>query len=174
MPPPNTPASESEAPPNAVNINSLSAQQLRALQTRLSTELEHLTSSHAKLRAAQSRFRDCVRSINDGVVGSEKKGTQGRDEILVPLTTSLYVKGRLVDREKVLVDVGTGYYVEKTAAKAIEFYEQKVKELETNLTELEKLVQTKSGQQRLFEDALRQKLMSEGAGSSSTAAAGGG
>jgi prefoldin alpha subunit len=54
-----------------------------------------------------------VRSINDGVVGSEKKGTQGRDEILVPLTTSLYVKGRLVDREKVLVDVGTGYYVEK-------------------------------------------------------------
>ncbi|KAJ0424732.1 Prefoldin [Aspergillus carlsbadensis] len=174
MPPPNTPASDSEAPPNAVNINSLSAPQLRALQTRLSTELEHLTSSHAKLRAAQSRFRDCVRSINDGVVGSEKKGTQGRDEILVPLTTSLYVKGRLVDREKVLVDVGTGYFVEKTAPKAVEFYEQKVKELETNLTELEKLVQTKSGQQRLFEDALRQKLMSEGAGSSSTAAAGGG
>ncbi|CEN62325.1 Prefoldin [Aspergillus pseudodeflectus] len=174
MPPPNTPAPESDTPPNAVNINSLSAPQLRALQTRLSTELEHLTSSHAKLRAAQSRFRDCVRSINDGVVGSEKRGTQGRDEILVPLTTSLYVKGRLVDREKVLVDVGTGYFVEKTAAKAIEFYEQKVKELETNLTELEKLVQTKSGQQRLFEDALRQKLMSEGAGSSATAAAGGG
>ncbi|KAL3458816.1 Prefoldin [Aspergillus heterothallicus] len=174
MPPPNTPASESDAPPGAVNINSLSAQQLRALQTRLSSELEHLTSSHAKLRAAQSRFRDCVRSINEGVVGSEKKGTQGRDEILVPLTTSLYVKGRLVDREKVLVDVGTGYYVEKTAAKAIEFYEQKVKELETSLGELEKLVQTKSGQQRLFEDALRQKLMSEGAGPSSAATAGGG
>ncbi|KAL2832715.1 Prefoldin [Aspergillus pseudoustus] len=174
MPPPNTPASDSDTPPGAVNINSLSAPQLRALQTRLSSELEHLTSSHAKLRAAQSRFRDCVRSINEGVVGSEKKGTQGRDEILVPLTTSLYVKGRLVDREKVLVDVGTGYYVEKTAAKAIEFYEQKVKELEVNLTELEKLVQTKSGQQKLFEDALRQKLMSEGAGSSSAAAAGGG
>ncbi|KAL2808760.1 hypothetical protein BJX63DRAFT_18712 [Aspergillus granulosus] len=115
MPPPNTPASDSDTPPGSVNINSLSAQQLRALQTRLSSELEHLTSSHAKLRAAQSRFRDCVRSINEGVVGSEKKGTQGRDEILVPLTTSLYVKGRLVDREKVLVDVGTGYYVEKVS-----------------------------------------------------------
>ncbi|KAL4997168.1 Prefoldin [Aspergillus recurvatus] len=173
MPPPNTPASDSDAPPGAVNISSLSTPQLRALQTRLSTELEHLTSSHAKLRAAQSRFRDCVRSINDGVVGSEKKGTEGKDEILVPLTSSLYVKGRLTDREKVLVDVGTGYYVEKTTAKAIEFYEQKVKELETNLTELEKLVQTKSSQQRLFEDALRQKLMSEGAASSAQAAAAG-
>ncbi|KAL2872029.1 prefoldin subunit 5 [Aspergillus lucknowensis] len=174
MPPPNTPASDSDTPPNAVNISSLSVPQLRALQTRVSSELEHLTSSHAKLRAAQSRFRDCVRSINDGIVGSEKKGTQGRDEILVPLTSSLYVKGRLVDREKVLVDVGTGYYVEKTTAKAVEFYEQKVKELETNLTELEKLVQTKSSQQKLFEDALRQKLMSEGAASSSTTAAAGG
>ncbi|KAL3431399.1 Prefoldin [Aspergillus tetrazonus] len=173
MAPQNTPASDSDAPPGAVNISSLSTPQLRALQTRLSTELEHLTSSHAKLRAAQSRFRDCVRSINEGVIGSAKKGTEGKDEILVPLTSSLYVKGRLTDREKVLVDVGTGYYVEKTAAKAIEFYEQKVKELETNLTELEKLVQTKSSQQRLFEDALRQKLMSEGAASSAQAAAAG-
>ncbi|OJI97465.1 hypothetical protein ASPVEDRAFT_36878 [Aspergillus versicolor CBS 583.65] len=173
MPPPNTPASEGDAPPGAVNINSLSSQQLRALQTRLSTELEHLTSSHAKLRAAQSRFRDCVRSINDGVIGSAKKGTQGKDEILVPLTSSLYVKGRLTDREHVLVDVGTGYYVEKTPAKAIEFYDQKVKELDTNLTELEKVVQTKSSQQRVFEEALRQKLMSEGAASSGQAAAAG-
>ncbi|KKK26073.1 prefoldin subunit 5 [Aspergillus ochraceoroseus] len=159
-PPPNTPASD-DAPPNAVNINSLSVPQLRALQTRLSSELEHLTSSHAKLRAAQSRFRDCVRSINEGVVGSEKKGTAGKEDILVPLTSSLYVRGKLADRETVLVDVGTGYFVEK------------VKELEANLTDLEKLVQTKSSQQRLFEDALRQKLMSEGAASSTPAAAGG-
>jgi prefoldin alpha subunit len=54
-----------------------------------------------------------VRSINDGVAGSEKKGTAGKDDILVPLTSSLYVRGKLADREKVLVDVGTGFYVEK-------------------------------------------------------------
>lgn len=96
-----------------VNLASLSVPQLRALQTRLTSELEHLTTSHTKLRAAQAKFRDCVRSINDGVTGNAKKGTDGRDEILVPLTSSLYVKGRLTDREKVLVDVGTGFYVEK-------------------------------------------------------------
>ncbi|KAA8652046.1 hypothetical protein EYZ11_004175 [Aspergillus tanneri] len=172
MPPPNTPTSD--PPPGSVNINSLSAPQLRALQTRLSSELEHLTSSHAKLRAAQSKFRDCVRSINEGVLGSEKKGTDGKDGILVPLTSSLYVKGKLTDREKVLVDVGTGFYVEKTAQKAIEFYDEKIKTLEANLLELEKIVQTKSSQQRLFEDALRQKLLSERSSSSGTAAAAGG
>lgn len=100
---------------NAVNINSLPIPHLRTLQSRLTTELEHLTSSHAKLRAAQTKFRDCIRSINEGVVGSRGKGAQdGKgNEILVPLTSSLYVKGQLVDREKVLVDVGTGFYVEK-------------------------------------------------------------
>lgn len=34
-------------------------------------------------------------------------------EILVPLTTSLYVPGKLATREKVIVDIGTGFYVEK-------------------------------------------------------------
>lgn len=90
--------------------------QLRALQTRLTSELEHLTSSHTKLRAAQTKFQDCVRSINEGVIGSKEKGTDGKDEILVPLTSSLYVKGSLADREKVLVDVGTGFYVEKVCS----------------------------------------------------------
>lgn len=72
-----------------------------------------------------------MRAIEDGVVGkgnsaskegetAEKKeedkekakGSSG-DEILVPLTSSLYVRGRMASREHVLVDVGTGFYVEK-------------------------------------------------------------
>lgn len=57
-----------------------------------------------------------MQSINDGVVGSQQKGTDGKDDVLVPLTSSLYVKGKLTDREKVLVDVGTGFYVEKVGA----------------------------------------------------------
>lgn len=33
--------------------------------------------------------------------------------ILVPLTSSLYVPGTLADMDNVIVDVGTGFYVEK-------------------------------------------------------------
>ena len=36
--------------------------------------------------------------------------------ILVPLTNSLYVPGKLRDVEHVIVDVGTGYYVKKVRA----------------------------------------------------------
>ncbi|KAJ5777315.1 hypothetical protein N7520_000561 [Penicillium odoratum] len=156
----NSDSSSGGAPPGTVNLATLSLPQLRALQTRLTSELEHLTTSHAKLRAAQAKFRDCVRSINDGVTGSEAKGTTGCDEILVPLTSSLYVKGRLADREKVLVDVGTGFYVEKTPKKAIAFYDDKVKGLDANLVELEKIVQGKNSQLRVVEEVLRQKMLS--------------
>lgn len=163
-----------------VNLASLTVPQLRSLQTRLTSELEHLTTSHSKLRAAQAKFRDCVRSINDGVTGSKEKGTEGAEEILVPLTSSLYVKGRLADREKVLVDVGTGFYVEKVClrrifafttlwngmgldwvlmlmvlqapSKAIAFYDDKVKGLDANLQELEKIVSGKSQQLRVVEE----------------------
>jgi prefoldin alpha subunit len=96
-----------------VDVNTLSVPQLRNLQTRLSSELEHLTNSHAKLRSAQSKFKDCIRTIGDGVTGRKDAPGAGGDNILVPLTSSLYVKGKLADREKVIVDVGTGFYVEK-------------------------------------------------------------
>ena len=33
--------------------------------------------------------------------------------ILVPLTNSLYVPGKLSDPDHVIVDIGTGYYVQK-------------------------------------------------------------
>ncbi|EEA20397.1 subunit of tubulin prefoldin [Talaromyces marneffei ATCC 18224] len=151
-----------EVPPGAVDVTTLSVPQLRSLQTRLNSELEQLTNSHAKLRAAQSKFRDCVRTINDGVVGKKTPQPQSADNnsILVPLTSSLYVKGKLADREKVIVDVGTGFYVEKTTTKAIEFYNKKVKELEANITDLEKIVQGKSTNLKIIEDALRQKVVS--------------
>ncbi len=38
--------------------------------------------------------------------------------ILVPLTTSLYVRGTIADTQNVIVDVGTGFYVEKVAARS--------------------------------------------------------
>ena len=40
------------------------------------------------------------------------EGNGGKD-ILVPLTGSMYVPGKLSDTEKVVVEIGTGYYVEK-------------------------------------------------------------
>jgi prefoldin alpha subunit len=155
---------------NAIDITTLSSQQLSSLQARLSQELEHLTSSHQRLRSAQSRFRDCIRSIQEGVI-AQKKGTNSHPSptfspypysanvdthqgaaLLVPLTTSLYVPGQLASNEKVIVDVGTGFYVEKSTKDAVKFYNGKVEELNKNLADIEKVVGSKNESLKFIED----------------------
>ncbi|KAF2460975.1 Prefoldin [Lineolata rhizophorae] len=150
-----------------VELSSLGAPQLTQLKKQLDDELQHLSSSFQSLRGAQAKFRDCGRSVADGVAARAPG-----QPVLVPLTPSLYVPGRLAGTESVLVDVGTGFFVEKGTKDAREFYGRKVEELGRNLGELEKIVQQKAGNLRVIEDALRQKLMTGGDGPSSPPASG--
>lgn len=41
--------------------------------------------------------------------------TADKKDILVPLTNSLYVRGQLARPDHVIVDIGTGFYVEKVS-----------------------------------------------------------
>lgn len=57
---------------NTVDLGALSATQLNQVKKQLDDELEHLTSSFGQLRAAQAKFRECLRSIAAGVTGVEE------------------------------------------------------------------------------------------------------
>ena len=87
------------------------------------------------------------------------KPTRADKPILVPLTSSLYVPGKLADTEHVIVDVGTGFYVEKTTADAQKFYDGKVDELGRNIKDLENIVNGKANNLRMVEEVLRQKVL---------------
>ncbi|KAI9782537.1 MAG: subunit of tubulin prefoldin [Candelina submexicana] len=143
--------------PHSVDIASLSAPQLSQVKKQLDEELEHLTNSFRKLRAAQSRFQECLKSIGKGISSLDEE-----KPVLVPLTTSLYVRGTIADTQHVIVDVGTGFYVEKSTSDASMFYQEKVEELEGNLKNLETIVQQKSNNLRVVEDVLRQKVINNG------------
>ncbi|PBP20672.1 prefoldin subunit, partial [Diplocarpon rosae] len=138
----------------SVDLSSLSTQQLSQVKKQLDDEIEHLTNSHGQLRQAQAKFRECIRSIAAGVTPA----LDGKP-ILVPLTTSLYVPGTLADPHNVIVDVGTGFYVEKNTKDATKFYEAKVEELGGNLRGLEAIVQGKSKNLSVVEDVLREKVL---------------
>ncbi|KAI8629306.1 prefoldin [Xylariaceae sp. FL1651] len=139
-----------------VNLDTLSIQQLTQVQKQLDKELEHLTSSFTQLQAAQSKFRDCLRCVQ----GGKSPALQESKPILVPLTNSLYVGGRLSSASHVLVDIGTGFYVEKNIKSAAEFYESKMGEIGGNIKELEAIVQAKTQNIRVVEQVLRQKMIS--------------
>ena len=70
---------------------------------------------------------------------------QGR-QIMVPLTSSLYVPGVMEDSQNVLVEVGAGYFVEKTAPAASEYCERKVKSLSESSTKVGQLINGKKMQ----------------------------
>lgn len=122
-----------------VDLTRLTVEQLQEIRKQLDQELEYMTNSHMQLRQAKAKFLSCIESIK----GTFKSGNDGK-EILVPLTSSLYVPANVkTDPKTVIVDVGTGYYVEKSSDQAIVFYTKKVGFLETNLADLEKIINAK-------------------------------
>lgn len=130
-----------------VDLNSLPIQQLAQVKKQLDDEVQHLTSSYQQLRTAQQKFRDCIVSIKSGVANSSAD-----KPLLVPLTSSLYVPGTLASTETVLVDIGTGFFVEKTTDQARLFYEGKVEELGRNVKDLEQIVNGKAQNLRVVEE----------------------
>ena len=62
-----------------------------------------------------------------------KKIWSTNHQVLVPLTGSMYVPGLLTQPEKVVVDIGTGYYVEKDSTAAQEYFNRKVKFVTENM-----------------------------------------
>ncbi|MCO5595954.1 hypothetical protein L7F22_050005 [Adiantum nelumboides] len=64
--------------------------------------------------------------------------------LLVPLTASLYVPGMLANVDKLLIDVGTGYYVEKTMDAAKDYCERKINFLKANHDKLLEVAAEKS------------------------------
>ncbi|PTB39712.1 uncharacterized protein TrAFT101_007512 [Trichoderma asperellum] len=138
----------------AINLDTLEPQQLAQVKKQLEEELEHLTNSFSQLHGAQNKFRECLRCVQ-----SRAADSQGSKAVLVPLTNSLYVSGELTSTDTVLVDVGTGFMIEKNLKSAEKFYNSKVKELGDNLKELEGIVQSKQMNVRTIEEVLRQKIM---------------
>jgi len=118
-----------EAGQQMVEIASLNVMQLSQLKEQLQSELELFTTSMQQLRIATSKFQESLQSV------AKLEGTEDGHEVMVPMTSSLYVPGKLKDTDNLLIDVGTGYFVEKSREEAIEYFQRKIefigKQMET-------------------------------------------
>ncbi|KAI9193590.1 Prefoldin [Polychytrium aggregatum] len=135
-----------------IDIGELPLPQLQAVKQQMEEEIQHLTSSFSQLKHANSKFVDSIDCLN-----SLTPQTAG-NEILVPLTSSLYLPGQLTDVEKVIVDLGTGYYVEKSIADAKTFYKTKIDYLRTNLEKLQDTISQRQNQYKALTDVMQYKI----------------
>lgn len=107
-----------------------------------------MTASYGQLKAAQAKFRTCIESVN------AIKPENANKEILVPLTSSLHVPGTIADTSKVIVDVGTGYYVEKSTEDARTMYQGRVEYVSKSLEQLQETITRKEDNMRVVRDIL--------------------
>ena len=85
-----------------VNLATLSMEQLKQFQGQCVQEVQILQQSLSNLKMVQSSFLSSESALE------QMKPIEKNKEILVPLTGSLYVPGRLISSDRVLVDIGTG------------------------------------------------------------------
>lgn len=111
----------------SVDVATLQPQELQKLRQSLSDDIQLITNNFGNLKVAQARFAQGLEALLDLKPENEGKA------MLIPLTGSLYVPGQLADHNKVVVDVGTGYFVEKPVPDARAFIENKLKMIAENI-----------------------------------------
>ncbi|XP_046824478.1 prefoldin subunit 5 [Vespa velutina] len=121
-----------------IDISNLNFQQLVHLKQQMDQELNVFQDSLHKLKLAQSRFLEsgsCLEKITPKVQGKE---------ILVPLTGSMYVTGKLANTNNVLVDIGTGYYAQKSIQDAKEYFKGRVEYVTEQMEKIQQVGLEKS------------------------------
>jgi len=135
-----------------VDMRQLNPQQLTEVAQRIDTELQVLQNCQNELLSVRKKF------ITSREAVSELKDTESGGKLMIPLTGSLYVAGRFSDNDKLIVDIGTNYYVEKSQEQAKEFFDRKIKYVDENMEKITPQLQQKQSSRLLIENELVQKM----------------
>jgi prefoldin alpha subunit len=135
-----------------IDITKLSIEQLQQLKKQHEEEIEGLSGNLGALRVAMNKFLDSQKTIETFAE------TPAGAEILVPLTSSMYVPGKVKTSEKLLVDVGTGFFIRKDADGAGAIFKKKVAMLKTNTDSLSQMIQQKQGNLRAITTELQNRV----------------
>ena len=123
-----------------VTLDRMSFQDLMQVRNSLEQDLQGLQVSLQQLGTAKGKYQ-----ASAGALDSLEGEVEGK-EALVPLTGSLYAPGKLTAQERILVDLGTGYYAEKSIKDARAFMMRKVAYLEENIKKAMEVAETKQTQ----------------------------
>lgn len=115
-------------------------------------ELGVFQDSLQTLKVAKTKFdgsKEALEQIDD-------KWTD--KEILVPLTGSMYVKGVVNNIDKFIIDIGTGYYVEKDITTSKDYFKRKVDYVQEQMDKIDMLGRQKSKVLNAVIDVIEMKV----------------
>jgi prefoldin alpha subunit len=124
---------------NIIQLDQMSLDQLDQLKQREEGRMQVLSGRYAQLRQAAARLNasqtavielsECLTSL------SNEQATHC--DVFIPLTESVYVPGKIKLQEskqhdKLMVELGTGYFVEKSPEDTIDFLDRKLRLVNAN------------------------------------------
>eukprot|EP00759_Apiculatamorpha_spiralis_P028136 PhF_6_TR30681/c0_g1_i1/m.45140/K04797/pfdA, PFDN5; prefoldin alpha subunit len=140
----------------STSVMNLTPEQLGQVKNQLESDIQSFEQAFEALRNARAKFLESKRSLE--ALGKQKTGT----DIMVPLTSSLYVPGTLADASKVIVDLGTGYFAKVSIPHAVSYYTRKCDMLSSEMDKIADTANAKVRQRDQVIDILKRKLVASG------------
>ncbi|KAH8337473.1 hypothetical protein KR059_011301 [Drosophila kikkawai] len=102
-------AAPANAPGKAemIDLTKLSPEQLVQIKQEFEQEMTNIQESLSTLHGCKAKYAGSKEALETFQPDWENR------QILVPLTSSMYVPGRVKDLNNFVIDIGTGYYIEK-------------------------------------------------------------
>lgn len=119
---------------SSINLDSMSLEELNQLKQQEESRLQALVGRFQQFRSAAVRLSASMSAVSEITPASEGK------EVMVPLTESVYVPGKIREPNRLLVDIGTGFYVEKSSKETTAFLDRKLKLVDANSDNLTKAI----------------------------------
>ena len=135
-----------------VPLEKLTKEQLNYLGNEIKKEISNYSSYYSSYKIALNKYSDNKEYIKD-LRNYENK------EILIPMTSSLYIPGKCIDVKKLTIEIGGNFFVETTIDKADKFCDRKIETLKKNMDEIDWLIQNKNVQLNAVNQHLIEKQL---------------
>jgi prefoldin alpha subunit len=135
-----------------VPLEKLTKEQLNYLGNEIKKEISNYSSYYSSYKIALNKYYDNKEYIKD-LRNYENK------EILIPMTSSLYIPGKCIDVKKLTIEIGGNFFVETTIDKADKFCDRKIETLKKNMDEIDWLIQNKNVQLNAVNQHLIEKQL---------------
>ena len=122
-----------------IPLDELNIEQLTQVGKQVEQEINSYNSYYTSLKVALAKFVDNKDYLIDLNNCSKK-------EILVPITSSLYIPGKCSDIKSVMIEVGANYFVGTTLPKADSFCNRKIKVIKESMDKIDGIIKTKNDQ----------------------------
>eukprot|EP00514_Thraustochytrium_sp_LLF1b_P004729 CAMPEP_0184511544 /NCGR_PEP_ID=MMETSP0198_2-20121128/2408_1 /TAXON_ID=1112570 /ORGANISM="Thraustochytrium sp., Strain LLF1b" /LENGTH=149 /DNA_ID=CAMNT_0026901517 /DNA_START=50 /DNA_END=499 /DNA_ORIENTATION=+ len=134
------------------NIMAMSLQQLSQMRENSRKELAENEARYQSMATALGKYQDSLRSINMISQSEEEQ------KMLVPMTQSLFIPGKLANTTHVTLEIGTGFFVKRTIPDAQAFCERKITKLKSFTERVGESIMAQAANLRQIEQVMQAKV----------------